>query len=397
MTLKLLTTPGNAAPMPSLNVELPPYVVTKSRGGGVSFYFQVPKRLRPDGWAGAYRLPLDASKRTGRADADELAAVARDGDALYQRLTGERTGQPELARLNTLPWLVQAFENHLKTTPREKPIAKATLRQYAHLADVVMDWSKESGHPHIKTISRPAVIEFLATMNDTPTKRKHVAGYLRNLMFFAMDKGLRTDNPCIRLRSVVPDAQVHIWSDEELDTMIAAADERGLGAIGTAMLIAHDEGPRPCDVLAFERFRDFTPSDGSFRYFQKKTKEWVVSPAGKRVRARLATQPELQRPLVMNANTKRRYNERVFLRDFERLRQATGLVHLQFRHLRHTFCVKAKRAGLDAIDIASKTGHNPKSVEDMLRKHYLPHDSEVATNATAKIEAYRERKSDAKV
>src|SRR4051812_13894213 len=96
--------PGSKAPMPSLTVALPPYVVTKVRGGVTVFYFQVPRRLRPEGWAGAYRLPMDANKRTGICDGVELAAVVADGEALYERLTGERAGAPTLARLNTLPW-----------------------------------------------------------------------------------------------------------------------------------------------------------------------------------------------------------------------------------------------------------------------------------------------------
>jgi integrase len=115
----------------------------------------------------------------------------------------------------------------------------------------------------------------------------------------------------------------------------------------------------------------------------------VVSPAGRRVRNRLAQQPELQRMLVMNANTKRAYNERVFLRDFHTVKAAAGMAHLMFRHLRHTFVVKAKRAGLDSHAIAAKTGHSEKSVDEMLRKHYLPHDSQVAANATAQLEAHR--------
>jgi site-specific recombinase XerD len=391
--------------MPSLEIELPPYVVPKRRGGDVVFYFQVPARLRPEGWPGALRLPLDASKRSGRGDAAELAAVVADGENLYRRLQGERSGLPAAARLHTLPWLIQSFEHHLKTTPREKPISQSTLDDYAYFGRVVIEWSAESGHPHVKTISRPAALEFLATMNDTPTKRKHVAGYLRQLMYHAMDKGVRPDNPFVKIKTETPKAKVHIWDDAELDKMVTTADELQLGAIATAMLIAHDEGPRPCDVLAFERKAEtvsgradlkterghYTPADGCFRYFQKKTDGWVVSPAGQRVRDRLARQPALQRPLVMNAHTLKAYNERVFLRDFHRVKEAAELPHLQFRHLRHTFCVKAKRAGLDAISIASKTGHDPKSVEDMLRKYYLPHDSEVAMNATAQLEAHRNR------
>jgi site-specific recombinase XerD len=331
--------------------------------------------------------------------------VIADGEALYAALESERQGRPSMARINTLPWLIQSFEQQLKNTPRERPVSKSTIENYAYFGRVVTEWSAEAGHPHIKSINRPAGLKFLATMNDTPTKRRHVAGYLRQLMFHAMDLGLRTDNPFVKIRTEAPKAKVHIWSDAELEKMVETADKLKLRAVGTAMLIAHDEGPRPCDVLAFERKAEvvsgradqkterghYTPSDGAFRYFQQKTDGWVVSPAGQRVRGRLAEQPVLQRPLVMNPRTLKPYNERVFLKDFHKVKKAAGMAHLQFRHLRHTFCVKAKRADLDPIQIASKTGHDPKSVEDMLRKYYLPHDSEVATQATAQLEAHRNR------
>ncbi|HEY1630842.1 MAG TPA: hypothetical protein VGF56_05970 [Rhizomicrobium sp.] len=385
---------GRGAPLPSTTVKLPPYVVLQRRGDGrTAFYFQVPKRLRPDGWSGAYRLPLDHMKRTGAGDAAELAAVTADADTFLRRLKAERSGQPEHYRLYTLPWLIQSFDQKMKTKER----APRTLTGYAYAARQVEAWSQESGHPHVRLITRPAVLQFLSTMDATPIKRRFVASYLRSLMTHAMDKGLRTDNPAIRLGLETPEAKVHIWSDAELQTMLTAADELGLEGVATAMQIAHDEGPRPGDILGFQKHRDFNVRDWTFRYFQNKTGGWVVSPAGRRVRERLAQQPDTQLMLVINPRTMKRYNERVFTRDFDRLRTKTGLTELNFRHLRHTFVVKCKRAGLDEFEIASKTGHSAKSVRDMLARHYLPHDSEVATNATAKIEAYRERKLDAKV
>jgi integrase len=248
-------------------------------------------------------------------------------------------------------------------------------------------------------VTRQACIALLDGMNAKPAKRRLVRSYLRQLMVHAMDLGARSDNPMADIRSEMPDAEVHIWEDAELAAMVSAAERIGLEEIATAMLIAHDEGPRPVDILAFQRFRDYTPNDGCFRYFQQKTNEWVVSPAGSRIRGRLAKQPAERLMLVINSNTQRQYNQRVFNRDFDRVRTEAKLPHLQFRHLRHTFVVKAKRAGLDEFEIAAKTGHSPKSVRDMLARHYLPHDSVVASNATVRLEAYRtrrnkERKSD---
>jgi integrase len=381
--------------VPSLNVELPRYVIVKRRAIKQAFYFQVPKRLRPDGWAGAYRLPFESLRRSGLADPAEIAAVTADANALYDRLRAERKGEIGY-RLNTLPWLIQSFDQKLKK--RKKPVPKNTMRNYAYAARQVLAWSLESGHPHVRLIDRPAILAFLETMDETPRKKLLVAAYLRMVMTHAMDKGIRTDNPCAKLGLEEPEAQVHIWTEAEMKTMVEAADKNpALADIGTAILIGYDEGPRPVDILKLQRHIQYFPKEAKLRYQQSKTKDspetkgWVFSPVGKRVKERLEAQSSTQLMLVVNKNTGKQYNERVFNRDFDRLRKATGLRHLQFRHLRHTFVVNAKRAGLDAFEIASKTGHSPKSVEDMLRKHYLPHDSVVAANATKKMERYRRK------
>ena len=80
---------GNGAPVRSLNAKLPMYVVAKRRGDGLTFYFQVPKRLRSAGWPGAVRLPIDSLKRSGRGDtADEVEA-----DAVARGVLGGTVGQ----------------------------------------------------------------------------------------------------------------------------------------------------------------------------------------------------------------------------------------------------------------------------------------------------------------
>ncbi len=390
--------------MSSQVVKLPPYVVARLRNGQHVYYFQLPKRLRPAGWPAALRLPIELGRRTGHGDAAELAAVTADGGELYRKLRQQRSGKDEGHRPNSLPWLIQLFDKAQATRPRKgrkRAPAKGSIRNHKYAARVVLAWSAEAGHPDVKMITRQACLSLLDGMNDKPSKRRLLRSYLRMLMKHAMDVGCRTDNPVSEITSEVPDAEVHIWTDEELAKMVDAAEKIDLGEIATAMLIAHDEGPRPVDILNFQRFRDYAPKDRCFRYFQQKTNEWVVSPAGHRVADRLAKQSAERLMLVVNKNTGKQYNQRVFNRDFDRVRTEAKLSYLQFRHLRHTFVVKAKRAGLDEFEIAAKTGHSPKSVRDMLARHYLPHDSVVASNATVRLEAYRrsnrERKFDMKV
>jgi hypothetical protein len=115
------------------------------------------------------------------------------------------------------------------------------------------------------------------------------------------------DNPAIKLKIATPEAKVHIWTDAELTTMLATADEMGLENVGTAILIAHDEGPRFCDVLSHQRHRDNIPAHGMFRYFQTKTDEYVISPVGQRVRKRPSKQPTEQFMLVLNTSQRSCY------------------------------------------------------------------------------------------
>ena len=53
--------------------------------------------------------------------------------------------------------------------------------------------------------------------------------------------------------------------------------------------------------------------------------------------------------------------------------------------------VKLARAGCTEVEIYAITGHKPSDVRAILTAHYLPRDVEVASNAIAKLNAYRAR------
>ena len=377
--------------MPSLNITLPPYTVVKTRrDGALAFYFQVPKRLRPAGWAGGYRLPLDALARTGKGDPEELALVIRDANAMLARLRGEKAKLPEAARHGTLPWLIQDFEQ----SDRYRQLKPRSQQVYQYCARQVMAWSQAAGHPPIAKINQPAILVYLSTMDSTPRKRNLVASYLRALMAHAMRKGLRETNPAraLGLTRAKRIKQIHIWTDGELTAKMAAADAMGRSSIATALLIAHDQGFRPGDTLRLQRGRDYDARTGRFKFRCEKTGEWVECDASSRVQARLAAQPREQLLLIVNEATGKVYNERVFHRHFDAIRGRDK--HLWFRELRHTHIVKARRAGLTPKEIAGRSGHATGSVDKILEEYYSPHDTEVIQLGAAKWEAYLQRQPD---
>ena len=68
-----------------------------------------------------------------------------------------------------------------------------------------------------------------------------------------------------------------------------------------------------------------------------------------------------------------------------------GIRGLTFHDLRGTSVVTLARAGCNEVEIYSITGHKPGDVQAILTAHYLPRDAEVAGNAIAKLNRYRER------
>lgn len=384
--------------MPLLSVKLPAYTVAKKRRDGtVAFYFQVPARLRPEGWAGGYRLPSDPLKRTGLADAAEIAAVTKDAEAFLARLGGERAGIPQSARHGTLPWLITSYE----TCDKFKGCKPRTQRTYRYAARVVATFSAEGGHPAIIRITQPHVLGFLATMDAQPRKRNQIASYLSIIMSHAVRLGLLTSNPAkdLDLRAAPRRKKVHIWSDEDLADKMLAARVNGRASVALAILIAHDQGFRPTDTLRLQKGRDYDTKTGRFKFRCSKTGEWAECDATMRVRAAIEATPAEQLVLVVNEETGKVYNERVFNRHFNIARGED--THLWFRELRHTHVVKARRAGLTSDEIAGRTAHSPRSVDKILEEFYSPHDTEVIQRGAAKFEAYInrpiEQKSDADV
>ena len=71
-----------------------------------------------------------------------------------------------------------------------------------------------------------------------------------------------------------------------------------------------------------------------------------------------------------------------------------GIRGLTFHDLRGTAVVTLARAGCNEVEIYSITGHKPSDVRAILTAHYLPRDPEVADNAIAKLNRYRDQTGD---
>lgn len=351
-----------------MSIKLPKYVTIRKRKGGQRFYFQVPQRVRPQKWPSK---PIRLN--------DDPAQMFPQAEELYKRLIAERGGAPlQSSMKGSIPWLLTEYHKN----ERYKKLAKTTQDLYDYNAHFIKVWSKVNGDPHVRNLKRPNIFKFLQSFDEQPTKKKNIYTFLRVLLQFAVDMGEIDVNPALNMRLVVPDPEVHIWTQEEIDLFVKTADEKNLPVVGDAILTAFEIGQRQGDILKMEYGRDY--AEGRFIFRQNKTKEFMSIKATPILAGRLTRGSG---PIIPQLNGKR-FLRGNFTKLFNRVREACNLGHCQFNHLRHTAVVSLARAGCPTPEIAAITGHTLASVNAIL-KRYLPRDSKVADNAIDRREDYR--------
>lgn len=361
-----------------VEVELPRYVVAKRRGNSWAFYFQVPKRLQPEGWpSGAMRL-----KDGQGAAIEELAEAIKRGHELNRMLDRARAQIAAGPIQGTLPWLISEYQHSDKYKKR----AEQTRYQYDLIARMMIAWSKEKSHPQVGQMTVPSALKFLDQFADRPTYRMRAAAFGSVLWNFGRRLGVVTANVWKDLDLEAPEPEVHIWTETEIAAVVAKADEMARASIGTAVLLASETGQRQGDVLDMRRGREW---DGTtLRRVQNKTKAYVTVPATKLLLDRLGKLPKDNLLLVVSETTRKQWRQQTFSRTFREIADAAGFPQLEFRTLRATCVCRLASAGCSIPEIASITGHTLVSVHHIL-KHYWRPDSDQARNAISKVEAFR--------
>jgi hypothetical protein len=354
-----------------MSLDLPKYVTKRRRRDGtLRFYFQVPEWMRPDNWPPYIRLP------------DAVGEMFRQAELLNQRMVAERSGTPLAAwPEGSIPHLLAEYHK----SESYRALRPKVQKLYDFSARHIVEWSAKAGHPHVRTLRRKIIRNFLNTFEATPTKRHETYKFFRILLGFAVEQEELEVNPVLNMRFKIPEPEVLIWTEAEVDAIVAAADAQGFGYVGDCVLIQHEIGQRHGDCLRLEHGKDY--ADGVFQFRQSKTGEYLRIPATERLRARLAASGRTAGTLVRSQSGKP-FQPRNFTRSFDIVRNAANLRHLKLLHLRHTAVVNLARAGCTLPQIASITGHSLHTCAAII-KRYLPRDSAVAAEAIRKLEEYR--------
>jgi integrase len=156
------------------------------------------------------------------------------------------------------------------------------------------------------------------------------------------------------------------------------------------MMLAINTGQRQGDLLKLP----WSAYDGKvIRVRQRKTGAYVPIPVSDELRDALDAAPKRSPLMLVNTDGKP-WSESGFQGAWGKATARAGIKGLTFHDFRGTAVVTLARAGCNEVEIYSITGHKPGDVQAILTAHYLPRDSEVATNAIAKLNTYKQARAD---
>jgi integrase len=213
---------------------------------------------------------------------------------------------------------------------------------------------------------------------------------LSRILSWAQHRGLIQDNPCAKGGTLYHGTRVDkVWSDDEVARFLDVAPPH----LRLAMLLAVNTGQRQGDLLKLS----WSAYDGQvIRVRQRKTGAYVPVPVSDQLRAVLEAAPRRSPVILVNTDGKP-WSASGFQGAWGKATMRAGITGLTFHDLRGTAVLTLARAGCNEVEIYSITGHKPSNVQAILTAHYLPRDAQVAANAIAKLNAYRDQTGDKKL
>ncbi len=421
----LLASPEMDATMPDMSrrttieLELPPYLVGRpGRDGRWLFHFQVPRRIRPEGWPGARRLPIDEKLRTGRGDHAEWTAAIADAKRLGARMAREKeAARPSVAPHGTIVWLIERITSDA-TNPSWAEHSESTRRDYLSDFRALKEWSVELQHRPLALITRPELTAFVNRWRAKPFKQAHIKTALRYVYQQAKAEGLVDASPIDRDLKVArrPKSQPKEWPEEVVVAACALAVRNGRPSLAKALWVKWWRGLRNTDLIALRCPEHVFRADGAWMIDVETTKRGrpvIVRLPDEAVALHEAELAELAaqgvapgpRPFLVNEETGRAWQMRAWNKNVADLLAdpAVGRPDLKPGWLRHTVITHLDEAGASNGASAAVVGHSPEAHEKLKVRHYRIRTKTLAEQGVTALEAHRvgrrnkERKSDAGV
>jgi len=238
--------------------------------------------------------------------------------------------------------------------------------------------------------------DFLAWRDRLAKQSKKQADYaitvLGVILSWAVDRGLISVNRAARPGKLYrSDRAAIVWTDDDVAAFLGVASPE----LALALMLAKNTGQRQGDLLKLT----WAAYDGSYiRLTQSKTGAKVVVPVTHELKKYLQAEKMRRKgkgvdaTAVLTRPDGQPWRTDHFRHEWRAATLAAGLDGKRFQDLRGTTATALADAGCTAFEIASITGHSPKSVEAIL-EHYLTRSQAQAENAIVKLENAKRTKT----
>jgi integrase len=229
-------------------------------------------------------------------------------------------------------------------------LAEATQRLRRGILE---KFREEHGDKRIASIEKKHVQALIDAKKSTPSAARNLLAMIRLLMKFAIDAGIREDNPALGVtHAKIKSDGFRTWDEEH----IAAFEARH--PIGTmprlALALALGTGQRRGDLLKMGR--QHVRGD-MIAVHQQKTKKQLMIPIGKELRAAIDAMPA-DHLIYITTTRGEPFSPPSFTNWFREQCQEAGLqLGLSVHGLRKAVCCRLAEAGCSEKQIGAITGH----------------------------------------
>ena len=310
-----------------------------------------------------YWRPTPAIKRLGFrqvALGSDLVKAIDLAQRLNAQVERQLAGAAEGPREGTVSALLLAYEreDHFAT------LRHNTRRQYL---GIMREIAKNAGDLSVAGITRK---DMKAVYRALKPRGLAVAAahmrFWRILLKYAMDEGLRPDNPATSLGVTAAKARTQTWTPDEVGRLCDTAERAGKPSIALAVRLAYETGQRVSDVLRAS-WRDL--DGGALRVEQVKTGAKVAVPLSAEMQAELERTPRRALTIIVSDATGRPWTDVNFRAHFNAVRAKAGLRHLRFHDLRRTALTEAGAAGATVHELQALGGHRDLA---SLQRYVIP-------------------------
>ena len=306
----------------------------------------------------------------------------------YHRVTKERLPDDEAERIqrvlhinatlegwqpDNIPGSLRDLISRYRASPDYKRLAPATRESYLRYMRVL---EESVPNTDVAAIDRAWIYDVRDAMADTPRAADLMVSLLSILMGFAVDRGMRENNPAQQVKKLRGGKSYKPWPDVAVERFRAGANPRMVWAVELALYT----GQRLSDVLAMQWNHI---ADGLISVAQQKTGERLQIPIHPDLAAVLEAIPRVGMRIVHREDG-RAYTRSGFSALFRRERDRLGLRGLQFHGLRHTAAVRLAEAGCTDRELMAILGH--RTTEMVTRYTRGAEQKRLAKSAIARLE-----------